>query len=42
MTTDWESKFDYIFLRGITPLKQHVQPTAHSDHHLVHSDLDLG
>ncbi|MFG3233383.1 endonuclease/exonuclease/phosphatase family protein [Streptomyces antibioticus] len=42
VTTDWESKFDYIFLRGITPLKQHVQPTAHSDHHLVHSDLDLG
>ncbi|MDX3745626.1 endonuclease/exonuclease/phosphatase family protein [Streptomyces sp. AK08-02] len=40
-TTDWNSKFDYIFLRGITPLRQRVQPTSYSDHHLVYSDLDL-
>ncbi|MEH0420621.1 endonuclease/exonuclease/phosphatase family protein [Streptomyces sp. B21-083] len=40
-TTDWNSKFDYIFLRGIAPLRQRVQPTAYSDHHLVYSDLDL-
>ncbi|WP_438874417.1 endonuclease/exonuclease/phosphatase family protein [Streptomyces griseoloalbus] len=39
-TTDWHSKFDYIFLRGLTPLKHSVEPTAYSDHHLVHTDLD--
>lgn len=40
-TTDWNSKFDYIFLRGIAPLRQRVQPTSYSDHHLVYSDLNL-
>ncbi|GGT51468.1 endonuclease [Streptomyces kurssanovii] len=39
-TTDWRSKFDYIFLRGITSLEHGVHPTPHSDHHLVHADLD--
>ncbi|MGW0871053.1 endonuclease/exonuclease/phosphatase family protein [Streptomyces sp. NPDC002740] len=39
-TTDWQSKFDYIFLRGIAPLEQGVHPTPHSDHNLVHADLD--
>ncbi|CAM5674798.1 Endonuclease OS=Streptomyces aurantiogriseus OX=66870 GN=GCM10010251_36760 PE=4 SV=1 [Streptomyces aurantiogriseus] len=39
-TTDWQSKFDYIFLRGIVPLEHHVHPTAASDHHLLHTDLD--
>ena len=39
-TTDWDSKFDYIFLRGIAPLKHRVQPTRYSDHHLLHTDLD--
>ncbi|MER7344928.1 endonuclease/exonuclease/phosphatase family protein [Streptomyces aurantiacus] len=39
-TTDWHSKFDYVFLRGIAPLKHRVQPTAYSDHHLLHTDLD--
>ncbi|TQJ46781.1 endonuclease/exonuclease/phosphatase family metal-dependent hydrolase [Streptomyces sp. SLBN-115] len=39
-TTDWQSKFDYIFLRGIVPLKQGVHPTSYSDHDLVHADLD--
>jgi endonuclease/exonuclease/phosphatase family metal-dependent hydrolase len=40
-TTDWHSKFDYVFLRGIAPLKHRVQPTPYSDHHLLHTDLDL-
>ncbi|WP_331739454.1 endonuclease/exonuclease/phosphatase family protein (plasmid) [Streptomyces sp. NBC_00637] len=39
-TTDWQSKFDYIFLRGVTPLAQRVYPTSHSDHHLFRADLD--
>ncbi|MEU9352540.1 endonuclease/exonuclease/phosphatase family protein [Streptomyces griseoloalbus] len=39
-TTDWHSRFDYIFLRGITPLEHGVEPTPYSDHHLVHTDLD--
>ncbi|WP_371664567.1 endonuclease/exonuclease/phosphatase family protein [Streptomyces sp. NBC_00280] len=39
-TTDWNSKFDYVFLRGITPLRHRVQPTAYSDHHMLYTDLD--
>ncbi|MEV1023205.1 endonuclease/exonuclease/phosphatase family protein [Streptomyces sp. NPDC050264] len=39
-TTDWQSKFDYVFLRGITPLAHHVHPSPYSDHHLLHTDLD--
>ncbi|MFF3208548.1 endonuclease/exonuclease/phosphatase family protein [Streptomyces sp. NPDC002962] len=39
-TTDWQSKFDYIFLRGVVSLKHGVHPTPHSDHDLVHADLD--
>ena len=39
-TTDWQSKFDYVFLRGIVPLEHRVHPTPYSDHHLVHADLD--
>ncbi|MER5492602.1 endonuclease/exonuclease/phosphatase family protein [Streptomyces sp. NPDC002454] len=38
-TTDWQSKFDYVFLRGLAPLDHGVHPTAYSDHHLVRSDL---
>jgi endonuclease/exonuclease/phosphatase family metal-dependent hydrolase len=38
-TTDWHSKFDYVFLRGIAPLKHRVHPSAYSDHHLLHTDL---
>ncbi|MGW8989709.1 endonuclease/exonuclease/phosphatase family protein [Streptomyces zhihengii] len=38
-TTDWQSKFDYIFLRGIVPLAHRVHPSEYSDHHLVHADL---
>ncbi|MER7489168.1 endonuclease/exonuclease/phosphatase family protein [Streptomyces sp. NPDC126497] len=40
VTTDWHSKFDYVFLRGIAPLRHRVETTPYSDHHLVHSDLD--
>ncbi|WP_246203528.1 endonuclease/exonuclease/phosphatase family protein [Streptomyces tailanensis] len=39
-TTDWQSKFDYIFLRGLVPLEHRVHPTSYSDHHLLHADLD--
>jgi endonuclease/exonuclease/phosphatase family metal-dependent hydrolase len=39
-TTDWHSKFDYIFLRDIAPLRHRVQPTPYSDHHLLYADLD--
>ncbi|MEV7794327.1 endonuclease/exonuclease/phosphatase family protein [Streptomyces sp. NPDC087512] len=38
-TTDWASKFDYVFLRGVTPLGHRVRPTPHSDHHLLRADL---
>ncbi|GAA2489519.1 hypothetical protein GCM10010276_30560 [Streptomyces longisporus] len=39
-TTDWHSRFDYVFLRGIAPLAHRVQPTSYSDHHLLFADLD--
>ncbi|MEV5357812.1 endonuclease/exonuclease/phosphatase family protein [Streptomyces sp. NPDC052693] len=39
-TTDWQLRFDYVFLRGITPLGHRVHPSAYSDHHLVYADLD--
>jgi endonuclease/exonuclease/phosphatase family metal-dependent hydrolase len=38
-TTDWHSKFDYVFLRGIAPLRHHVRPTPYSDHHMLLTDL---
>ncbi|MCX5195692.1 endonuclease/exonuclease/phosphatase family protein [Streptomyces sp. NBC_00249] len=38
-TTDWNSKFDYVFLRGITPRTHRVRPSPYSDHHLLHTDL---
>lgn len=38
-TTDWRSKFDYIFLRGFDPLEQRVHLTPWSDHDLVQADL---
>ncbi|MFD6229122.1 endonuclease/exonuclease/phosphatase family protein [Streptomyces sp. NPDC060232] len=41
-TTDWNSKFDYVFLRGITPRTHRVRPSPYSDHHLLHTDLDRG
>ncbi|MBB5102149.1 endonuclease/exonuclease/phosphatase family protein [Streptomyces spectabilis] len=40
-TTDWRSKFDYVFLRGIAPLRHRVETTPHSDHDLLRTDLDL-
>ncbi|MEV6786413.1 endonuclease/exonuclease/phosphatase family protein [Streptomyces sp. NPDC051098] len=39
-TTDWQSKFDYIFLRGVVARGHRVQPTSHSDHHLLYADVD--
>ncbi|MEU0071550.1 endonuclease/exonuclease/phosphatase family protein [Streptomyces sp. NPDC006332] len=39
-TTDWQSKFDYVFLRGIAPLEHRVRPTPYSDHHLLYTDLN--
>ncbi|MFJ8716278.1 endonuclease/exonuclease/phosphatase family protein [Streptomyces violaceus] len=39
-TTDWRSKFDYVFLRGIAPLEHRVRPTPYSDHDLLHTDVD--
>ncbi|WP_217206957.1 endonuclease/exonuclease/phosphatase family protein [Streptomyces sp. AC550_RSS872] len=38
-TTDWHTKFDYVFLRGIAPLKHRVQPSAYSDHHVLQTDV---
>ncbi|MDT0609128.1 endonuclease/exonuclease/phosphatase family protein [Streptomyces lancefieldiae] len=40
VTTDWHSKFDYVFLRGIAPLEHRVQPTPYSDHHMLYTDVD--
>ncbi|WP_419999921.1 endonuclease/exonuclease/phosphatase family protein [Streptomyces boninensis] len=39
VTTDWYSKFDYIFPRGFEPLGHQVRQSEHSDHHLVRADL---
>ncbi|MGY6026595.1 endonuclease/exonuclease/phosphatase family protein [Streptomyces spinosirectus] len=39
-STDWQARFDYVFLRGIAPLGHGVHPTEHSDHDLLHADLD--
>lgn len=41
-TTDWLSKFDYVFLRGIAPLRHRVHLTSYSDHNLLHADVDPG
>lgn len=41
LTTDWQSKFDYVFLRGIIPLDHRVRPTRYSDHHPLYGDLDM-
>ncbi|MCX0242038.1 endonuclease/exonuclease/phosphatase family protein [Streptomyces drozdowiczii] len=38
-TTDWRSKFDYIFLRGFDAPEQRVHLTPWSDHDLVQADL---
>ncbi|MBO1330104.1 endonuclease/exonuclease/phosphatase family protein [Streptomyces sp. VRA16 Mangrove soil] len=38
-TTDWYSRFDYVFLRGITAHADRVRPSAYSDHHVVYADL---
>ncbi|MGC9543524.1 endonuclease/exonuclease/phosphatase family protein [Streptomyces sp. UG1] len=38
-TTDWQLKFDYVFLRGFVPLEHHVHPTPNSDHHVLRTDV---
>lgn len=38
-TTDWQSTFDYVFLRGLAPLRHHVRPSPHSDHHPLYADV---
>ncbi|POX48438.1 endonuclease [Streptomyces sp. Ru71] len=38
-TTDWQSRFDYVFLKGVAPLAHRVHPTRYSDHHLLYADL---
>nr|WP_093606858.1 endonuclease/exonuclease/phosphatase family protein [Streptomyces indicus] len=40
-TTDWMSKFDYTFVRGIAPVENGVHLSEYSDHNLVHTDLDV-
>ncbi|MER5372963.1 endonuclease/exonuclease/phosphatase family protein [Streptomyces sp. NPDC002553] len=40
-TTDWQSKFDYVFLRDIAPLRRHIVPTPYSDHHILYADLNM-
>ncbi|MEW2614381.1 endonuclease/exonuclease/phosphatase family protein [Streptomyces sp. NPDC047880] len=40
-TTDWQSKFDYVFLRGLVALRHHVHPTPYSDHNLLSADVDV-
>ncbi|CAM5405374.1 Endonuclease/exonuclease/phosphatase family protein OS=Streptomyces alboniger OX=132473 GN=CP975_18200 PE=4 SV=1 [Streptomyces alboniger] len=40
-TTDWQSKFDYVFLRDISPLEHRVRPSQYSDHHLLYTDVDV-
>ncbi|RKT02422.1 endonuclease/exonuclease/phosphatase family metal-dependent hydrolase [Streptomyces sp. 3211.6] len=39
-TTDWNLKFDYVFLRGPTPHTHRVRPSPYSDHHVLHTDLN--
>ncbi|MFJ9173608.1 endonuclease/exonuclease/phosphatase family protein [Streptomyces sp. NPDC102360] len=39
-TTDWYSKFDYIFLRGFTARSHAVHPSEYSDHHSFRADLE--
>ncbi|MFF3849665.1 endonuclease/exonuclease/phosphatase family protein [Streptomyces sp. NPDC002328] len=40
-TTDWQSKFDYVFLRGATSLGHRVHPSEYSDHDMLYADVDL-
>ncbi len=38
-TTDWQTKYDYVFLRGLSALGHEVRPSRYSDHHLLHTDV---
>ncbi|MGD6749801.1 endonuclease/exonuclease/phosphatase family protein [Streptomyces sp. BH105] len=39
-TTDWLSKFDYIFLRGFESRRHAVRPSEYSDHHSFRADVE--
>jgi endonuclease/exonuclease/phosphatase family metal-dependent hydrolase len=39
-TTDWQSKFDYVFLRGYVPVTHRVHPNPVSDHHVLYADVN--
>nr|WP_037779858.1 endonuclease/exonuclease/phosphatase family protein [Streptomyces sp. HGB0020] len=39
LSTDWQTRFDYVFLRGIASRGHGVHPTRYSDHNLLHADL---
>ncbi|MHB9755655.1 endonuclease/exonuclease/phosphatase family protein [Streptomyces sp. BYX5S] len=39
-TTDWQSKFDYIFLRAVTARAHAVHTSEFSDHHQFRADLE--
>ncbi|MET9498428.1 endonuclease/exonuclease/phosphatase family protein [Streptomyces sp. NPDC006552] len=38
-TTDWRSKFDYVFLRGLTARDHRVRSSAFSDHDSLRADV---
>jgi endonuclease/exonuclease/phosphatase family metal-dependent hydrolase len=38
-TTDWHSRFDYVFLRGVGASGHRVRASTHSDHHMLYADL---
>ncbi|MEV4230559.1 endonuclease/exonuclease/phosphatase family protein [Streptomyces bobili] len=38
-TTDWQSKFDYVFLRDVARLDHRVQHSPYSDHDLLLADV---
>ncbi|MDH6520754.1 endonuclease/exonuclease/phosphatase family metal-dependent hydrolase [Streptomyces sp. SAI-208] len=39
-TTDWQSKFDYVFLRDYVPVRHRVHPNEVSDHHVLYADVN--
>ncbi|MET7695549.1 endonuclease/exonuclease/phosphatase family protein [Streptomyces sp. NPDC005483] len=39
-TTDWQSKFDYVFLRDYAPVRHRVHANQVSDHHVLYADVN--
>ncbi|RRR81505.1 endonuclease/exonuclease/phosphatase family protein [Streptomyces sp. RP5T] len=39
-TTDWQSKFDYVFLRDYVAVRHRVHPNEVSDHHVLYADVN--